>query len=81
MAVGKGASARRRADHQRQGQGAHPGLYDLHTHWTPGGEPASIPQIATAYVKAGVTTVDDFNEQPEAFAPCAPGWQSWPRRM
>jgi len=46
-----------------------PGFYDVHTHWTPGGQPALTPEIATAYVKAGVTTVDDFHEQPESFEP------------
>ncbi|WP_263408312.1 amidohydrolase family protein [Terriglobus tenax] len=51
------------------GKALTPGLYDLHTHWTPGGEPATVPQIATEYVKSGVTTVNDFNEAPEAFAP------------
>ncbi|GAA0298439.1 hypothetical protein GCM10009087_05300 [Sphingomonas oligophenolica] len=51
------------------GKALTPGFYDLHTHWTPGGDPATIPQIATAYVKAGVTTVNDFNEAPEAFQP------------
>ena len=52
-----------------RGKALTPGFYDLHTHWTPSGDPGSIPQIATDYVKAGVTTVDDFNEQPEAFEP------------
>lgn len=52
-----------------RGKALTPGFYDLHTHWTPSGEPGSIPQIATDYVKAGITTVNDFNEQPEAFAP------------
>ncbi|RZM17067.1 MAG: amidohydrolase, partial [Sphingomonas sp.] len=44
-------------------------FYDLHTHWTPAGNPATTPQIATAYVAAGVTTVNDFHEQPESYAP------------
>jgi imidazolonepropionase-like amidohydrolase len=52
-----------------RGKALTPGLYDLHTHWTPSGAPGSIPEIATAYIAAGVTTVDDFNEAPEAFAP------------
>lgn len=52
-----------------KGKALTPGFYDLHTHWTPSGDPASIPQIATAYVQSGITTVNDFNEQPEAFAP------------
>ena len=46
-----------------------PGLFDLHTHWTPGGMPNNAPQIAKAYALAGVTTVDDFHSQPEAYAP------------
>jgi len=46
-----------------------PGLFDLHTHWTPAGEPDTTPQIATAYVAAGVTTVNDFHEQPESYTP------------
>lgn len=46
-----------------------PGLFDLHTHWTPAGMPATVPDIATAYLKSGVTTVNDFNEAPEAYAP------------
>ena len=52
-----------------RGRALTPGLYDLHTHWTAAGEPTTFPPIATAYVQAGVTTVDDFNEAPEAFAP------------
>ncbi|MBB2165517.1 amidohydrolase family protein [Gluconacetobacter sp. 1b LMG 1731] len=46
-----------------------PGLFDLHTHWTSAGVPATVPAIATAYLKSGVTTVNDFNEAPEAYAP------------
>lgn len=46
-----------------------PGFFDLHTHWTPGGDPNLTPAIASAYVRAGVTTVDDFHEQPESFEP------------
>jgi imidazolonepropionase-like amidohydrolase len=45
-----------------------PGLFDLHTHWTPGGQPDNAAQIARAYALAGVTTVDDFHSQPEAYA-------------
>jgi imidazolonepropionase-like amidohydrolase len=52
-----------------EGEALLPGLYDVHTHWTPGGEPAYTPAIASAYIAAGVTTVDDFNQPPEAFAP------------
>lgn len=52
-----------------RGKALLPGLFDLHTHWTPAGEPDTTPQIATAYVTAGVTTVNDFHEQPESYAP------------
>ncbi|MFD1952066.1 CIA30 family protein [Sphingomonas arantia] len=52
-----------------RGKALLPGFYDLHTHWTPAGNPATTPQIATAYVAAGVTTVNDFHEQPESYAP------------
>jgi imidazolonepropionase-like amidohydrolase len=52
-----------------EGEALLPGFYDVHTHWTPGGLPAMTPAIADAYIAAGVTTVDDFNQQPEAFAP------------
>lgn len=52
-----------------KGQALLPGFFDLHTHWTSGGVPATTPQIATAYVSSGVTTVSDFNAAPESFAP------------
>ncbi|ADG10932.1 amidohydrolase [Caulobacter segnis] len=52
-----------------KGQALLPGFFDLHTHWTGGGVPATTPQIASAYVAAGVTTVNDFNAAPESFAP------------
>lgn len=52
-----------------EGEALLPGFFDVHTHWTPGGLPATTPQIATAYIAAGVTTVDDFNAAPESFAP------------
>ncbi|GAA3712100.1 hypothetical protein GCM10022268_21270 [Sphingomonas cynarae] len=52
-----------------RGKALLPGFFDLHTHWTPAGEPDTTPQIATAYVAAGVTTVNDFHEQPESYAP------------
>lgn len=51
-----------------KGKALLPGFFDLHTHWG-SGEPATIPQVATAYIKAGVTTVNDFASAPEAFAP------------
>ena len=46
-----------------------PGFIDVHTHWSPAGSPGSLPQIANAYLASGVTTVNDFHQQPEAFAP------------
>lgn len=52
-----------------QGKALLPGFFDVHTHWTPGGKPALTPDIATAYVQAGVTTVNDFHQPPEAFEP------------
>ncbi len=52
-----------------QGEALLPGFYDLHTHWTPAGAPSTTPQIASAYVSSGVTTVNDFNASPESFAP------------
>lgn len=51
------------------GQALLPGFIDVHTHWSSAGEPSAIPQIATRYVAAGVTTVNDFHQQPEAFEP------------
>ena len=54
---------------QAKGKALLPGFFDLHTHWTPGGAPAVAPQIANAYVAAGVTTVNDFHQPPEAFEP------------
>lgn len=52
-----------------EGRALLPGFFDVHTHWTPGGSPAGAPEIATAYVQAGVTTVNDFHQPPEAFEP------------
>lgn len=46
-----------------------PGFFDVHTHWSPAGSPATLPQIANAYIASGVTTVNDFHQQPEAFTP------------
>ncbi|MCL7714081.1 amidohydrolase family protein [Stenotrophomonas sp. CPCC 101365] len=54
---------------QARGQALLPGLFDLHTHWTPNARPAELPQIANLYMAAGVTTVSDFHEPPEAYAP------------
>lgn len=51
-----------------EGKALLPGLFDLHVHYTPNGEPASAPQISQAYVASGVTSVFDFHQAPEAFA-------------
>jgi len=68
-AVGPGVKAPRGARViDARGQALLPGFYDLHTHWTPSGLPGATPQIAAAYVAAGVTTVSDFNAAPESFA-------------
>ncbi|MBT9473364.1 MAG: amidohydrolase family protein [Phenylobacterium sp.] len=52
-----------------KGKALLPGFFDVHTHWTPGGKPNISPEIANAYIAAGVTTVNDFHQQPESFAP------------
>lgn len=54
---------------EAQGKALLPGLFDVHTHWTPNGSPATLPEIANAYIAAGVTTVNDFHEAPESYAP------------
>lgn len=46
-----------------------PGLLDLHTHWTPNTRPSALPAVANAYLDAGVTTVTDYHQAPEAHAP------------
>jgi len=46
-----------------------PGLLDLHTHWTPNTRPSALPAVANAYLDAGVTTVADYHQAPEAHAP------------
>lgn len=51
------------------GKALTPGFFDVHTHWTPNGTPFQTPAIATAYVEAGVTTVNDFHQPPESYAP------------
>ncbi len=52
-----------------EGRAVLPGFFDVHTHWSPGGQPGTLPQIATAYITSGVTTVNDFHQAPEAFEP------------
>ncbi|WP_375269164.1 amidohydrolase family protein [Phenylobacterium sp.] len=52
-----------------EGKALLPGFFDVHTHWTPNGDPADTPAIATDYVRAGVTTVNDFHQPPESYAP------------
>ncbi|HAE25519.1 MULTISPECIES: CIA30 family protein [Hyphomonas] len=55
-----------------------PGFFDLHVHYTPIGQPATTPQISQEYAKAGVTSVYDFAQAPEAFAPRREWLQSLP---
>jgi imidazolonepropionase-like amidohydrolase len=69
VAVGKVAVPKGAEVIDARGKALLPGLFDVHTHWTPGGSPATTPQIATDYVRAGVTTVNDFHQQPESYAP------------
>lgn len=52
---------------QAKGEALLPGFFDVHTHWV--GQPATTPQIATAYISSGVTTTNDFNAAPESWAP------------
>jgi imidazolonepropionase-like amidohydrolase len=49
------------------GEALLPGFYDLHTHWTGGGQPRDTPTIANADLAAGVTTSNDFNASPESY--------------
>jgi len=46
-----------------------PGLFDVHTHWTPGLPPSSSALVSNAYLAAGVTTLSDFHQAPEAWQP------------
>ncbi len=52
-----------------RGQALLPGLLDLHTHWTPNAVPSELPQVANRYMAAGITTVSDYHQPPEAYAP------------
>jgi imidazolonepropionase-like amidohydrolase len=45
-----------------------PGLFDVHTHWTPAMVPSSSAQVSNAYLAAGVTVVGDYHQAPEAWA-------------
>ncbi|MCR5873864.1 amidohydrolase family protein [Phenylobacterium sp. J426] len=70
VAVGPAVRAPRGATViQAKGQALLPGFFDLHTHWTPAGAPNITPEIANAYIAAGVTTVNDFHQSPESWAP------------
>lgn len=46
-----------------------PGLFDLHTHWTPNYSPSSSAELSAVYLAAGVTTLNDFHQAPESYAP------------
>lgn len=77
-AVGKEVKVPRGANIlDARGKALLPGFIDVHTHWTPAGLPGTYPQIATAYVRSGVTTVNDFHQAPEAYAPL----RDWLRTM
>ncbi|SNS24857.1 Imidazolonepropionase [Granulicella rosea] len=52
---------------EARGEALLPGFFDLHTHWTASGSPATTPIIANADLAAGVTTVNDFNAAPESY--------------
>ncbi|HVK41847.1 MAG TPA: amidohydrolase, partial [Phenylobacterium sp.] len=68
--VGPGVKAPRGASViNAKGKALLPGFFDVHTHWTPAGSPRISPEIANAYIAAGVTTVNDFHQQPESFEP------------
>lgn len=68
-AVGEKLSLpKRRTTIDAHGKALLPGLFDLHTHWTPNSEPDATPGIATAYLAGGVTTVNDFHQAPESYA-------------
>ncbi len=69
-AIGQGLKAPKGARVvDARGQALLPGLLDLHTHWTPNATPSELPQVANRYLAAGVTTVSDFHQPPEAYAP------------
>lgn len=69
VAVGPKARAPRGARIiDARGKALLPGFFDVHTHWTPAGDPNVTPHIATAYLASGVTTVNDFHESPESWA-------------
>ena len=68
--IGPGVKAPRGAQViDAKGKALLPGFFDVHTHWTPAGSPRISPEIANAYIAAGVTTVNDFHQQPESFEP------------
>ncbi|MBY9068077.1 amidohydrolase family protein [Hyphomonas sp. WL0036] len=52
-----------------EGRALLPGFYDVHTHWGPRATPSALPHVSAAYLAAGVTTVLDFHQPPEAFQP------------
>ncbi len=46
-----------------------PGLFDVHTHWTPAMNPSSSALVSNAYLAAGVTSLSDFHQAPESWKP------------
>ena len=54
---------------QAQGLALLPGLFDVHTHWTPAMDPSSSALVSNAYLASGVTTLADFHQAPESWQP------------
>lgn len=70
LAVTEGESSPAGAEILDAGGGALlPGLFDVHTHWSPSGTPPETAQIAAAFLAAGITSVNDFHQAPESYEP------------
>ena len=54
---------------EAQGLALLPGLFDVHTHWTPAMDPSSSALVSNAYLASGVTTLADFHQAPESWEP------------
>jgi imidazolonepropionase-like amidohydrolase len=77
--VEKGGKAPRGAEVIKgKGLALVPGFYDLHVHYSAGGQPQYAPQISHAYMKTGVTTVVDMAIAPEEFAPRREWYKDFP---
>ena len=53
---------------EAQGLALLPGLFDVHTHWTPAMDPSSSALVSNAYLASGVTTLADFHQALADFA-------------